>query len=190
MKKVYKSSALKKANEALQREIARSVTLNFGACGIVLKQNWQFSEEKIKEVYIKAQELWNICAESNEISMPQMLEDATGIELRNYEGKSWHDLPYLNSSAWDRQRPSEPKMIAIRYAQAKWLAVCVLSSVLLAIWELYHWDEELATAYVKIEECKHKHGNDEHEIAELAYELVGIKDFVKYFEGSLEDEKN
>lgn len=90
--------ALRDAEMALQKEMEKQVDMIYSAMAIAFKRYWNWGALRIRRLMDKTQETWDECGSTNELSMLEMLENETGIEIRNHElGKSWHDLAYLNA---------------------------------------------------------------------------------------------
>ena len=118
--------ALRDAEMALQKEMEKQVDMIYSAMAIAFKRYWNWGALRIRRLMDKTQETWDECGSTNELSMLEMLENETGIEIRNHElGKSWHDLAYLNAKIDMRQR------------QKDWVGPQVIACVLLSLYRKY-----------------------------------------------------
>lgn len=134
--------ALKAAERDMEREMHRQVDMVYSSMAIAFHRYWGWGPLRIRRLMDKTQETWDECAASNEISMLQMLEEETGIEIKNREdGKSWHDLAYLNAKI-DLGRMTRAQWIYMRQRQKQWIGPQVVACVLLALHRKYGFGPE------------------------------------------------
>lgn len=127
------TKAMRRADRELRGEINRQIDLVYGAGGIALHNLYGFGEKRVAAVFEQVQNIWTECGSDIRLSMPQMLEDETGIELRESEtGKSWHDFKFFQYDP-DEKLPTAPQFILIRKRQKQWMPVAVLAAFLLAL---------------------------------------------------------
>lgn len=129
--------ALREAETALQKELDRQVDMIYSAMALALYRYWGWRSLRIRRLMDKTQETWDECGSTNELSMLEMLENETGIEIRNHErGKSWHDLAYLNAKI-DMGRMTKAQWIYMRQRQKDWIGPQVIACVLLSLYRKY-----------------------------------------------------
>lgn len=127
----------KKAMIELDHEMNRQVDMILPAAAIALRREWKWSSAKIKGILEETHKVWKECASSNQISMLEMLENETGIEMRAPGvNKSWHDLPYLNAKL-DSKLITKEQWTYMRQQQKKWMGCLVEASVFLALHRKY-----------------------------------------------------
>ena len=134
--------ALRDAEMALQKEMEKQVDLIYSSMAIAFKRYWNWGALRIRRLMDKTQETWDECGSTNEVSMLEMLENETGIEIRNHElGKSWHDLAYLNAKI-DMGRMNRAQWIYMRQRQKDWVGPQVIACVLLSLYRKYGFGPE------------------------------------------------
>ena len=124
--------AYKKACRELEKEIIDQCYIGYSAAVLALKRNWGWGKKRITNLLGKSQEIWMECAGDVNKSMIQMLDEETGIEIQNGDGKSWKDLAYLNSKI-NTDRMTKAMYIYMRREQKKWAAPQVMACLLLAL---------------------------------------------------------
>ena len=136
------TKAMRRADRELRQEINRQIDLVYGAGGIALHNIYGFGEKRVAAVFEQVQNIWSECGSDIRLSMPQMLEDETGIELRESEtGKSWHDFKFFQYDP-DEKLPTAPEYILMRKRQKQWMPVAVLAAFLLALHRMYGFGTE------------------------------------------------
>ena len=81
-------NAYQKAIDAFHAESKKQCTMLFAAASLALNRYWGMKQLAIIRVLRVAKDAWNECAQDDDLSMVQMCEDETGIELQNGDGKS------------------------------------------------------------------------------------------------------
>ncbi len=130
---------LKKADNELNAEMHKQVDMIYSAAAIAFARYWNdgWGPKRIISLFEKTAETWDECGESNDVSMLQMLEDETGIEIKIREtDKSWHELAYLNSSI-KMDRMTKAQWIYMRQRQKLWIGAQVLACMFLALYRKY-----------------------------------------------------
>ena len=131
--------ALRKAELELDKEMKKQVDIIYSAAAIAFARYWDkgWGPLRIRRIFDETLEAWNECGETNEMGMLEMLENETGIEIRNHElGKSWHDLAYLNAKI-DMGRMNRAQWIYMRQRQKDWVGPQVIACVLLSLYRKY-----------------------------------------------------
>lgn len=123
---------LKEVEKKMQKEMDKQVDMCYAAMAISLYRYWGWKALRIRRLMDKTEETWNECASTNDVSMLQMLEEETGIEIKNHElGKSWHELAYLNAKI-NIGRMTKAQWIYMRQKQIQWIGPQVVACILLA----------------------------------------------------------
>ena len=128
--------SIQRSNEQLDKELRKQVALIYSATAIALKRYWGWGKDRIQALMDMTSEVWHECAQTNLKSMPQMLEEETGIEVQNGDGQSWHDLGFLNVDVdvrWNR-KTARSQWIYMRKKQQKWVSPNVTACLLLSLY--------------------------------------------------------
>ena len=136
--------ALRKAEIELDKEMYKQVDMIYSAAAIAFARYWNdgWGPKRITALFEKTLEAWNECGDSNEISMLQMLEDETGIEVKIREtDKSWHDLAFLNAKI-KMDRMTKAQWIYMRQRQKQWIGAQVMACLFLALHRKYGFGTE------------------------------------------------
>lgn len=139
----YILKQIRQAEKQMEPEIRKQIDIYYSAVSIALHRHWNWDTERIMTMYDATQKAWNECAASNRVSMVQMLEDETGIELRNETGKSWHDICYLNSDHPMNYKAMDPyTFYAMRVKQNEWQGTLVFACILLGMYRRFGFKTE------------------------------------------------
>ena len=142
--------SLRKIEREMDRELDRQVRLIYASTAIALKRACHWEKQGILKLMDMTHEVWKECAATNEKSMIQMLDEETGVELQNGDGKSWKDLAFLNSRISMGQM-TLPQWMYMRRQQMKWIPAQVTACILLALRRKCRFDEEqIADIYQKL----------------------------------------
>ena len=134
--------ALREADKALQKEMEKQVDMIYSAMAIAFRRYWGWGALRIRRLMDKTQETWDECGASNEVSMLEMLENETGIEVKIPDtDKSWHDLAFLNAKI-DMGRMNRAQWIYMRQRQKQWIGAMVMACLLLALHRKYGFGPE------------------------------------------------
>ena len=129
---------IKKVEKDMEKEMHRQIHIYYSAASLALHRHDGWGKARIAEMYSATQNAWNECAKDNTRSMVQMLEDETGIELRNEHGKSWHDLCFLNNAhPANRRTWTRGQFLLMRQEQLKWVGTNTFACILLAMHRRY-----------------------------------------------------
>lgn len=112
------------------------VAIIYSSAAIALSRYWGWGKKRITDLADLTQVVWHECAQTNLKSMPQMLEEETGIEVQNGDGQSWHDLGFLNVDVdvrWNR-KTARSQWIYMRKKQQKWVSPNVTACLLLSLY--------------------------------------------------------
>lgn len=130
--------AMKKADAEMHNECRRQVMLVYGAAAVALKNKWRFGQQKILDVFDSTDNVWHEVGEDNGVSMLQLLEDETGIEMTTTDSStSWHDLSYLNSKMKGYETITKAQYVYMRKRQTKWMGAMIQACLYLALYREY-----------------------------------------------------
>lgn len=168
---------LKNANKNLQDELFKQLKIIYASAVVVLWNDYGWRKLRIARRLTTSKELWDECAAHGvEKSMMQMLEDETGIEIRlkGYD-KSFHDIQFLDSNAWDRHRPSPAELVYIRQRQLKWVAPQILACLCLTMYRDEHMSvPKIAELISKVDEFRDSNNNDPDVCLKIMNETTGL----------------
>ena len=153
----------KSADMALQKELHRQVGIIYSAAAIALHRYWGWGKDRIISLADMTREVWHECAKTNLRSMPQMLEEETGVEVQCGDGKSWHDLAFLNASidTFDGKM-TVPQFLYMRQQQLRWIPPNVTACILLSLYRRcgFGGDKRLPRIVSQIAGIREEFGND------------------------------
>ena len=134
--------ALRDAEMALQKEMEKQVDMIYSSMAIAFKRYWNWGALRIRRIFDETLEARNECGETNEMSMLEMLENETGIEVKIPDtDKSWHDLAFLNAKI-DMGRMNRAQWIYMRQRQKQWIGAMVMACMFLALHRKYGFGPE------------------------------------------------
>ena len=99
---------------------------------IVMHRHWGWRQKRLLSLLEMIDEVISECGETNKKSMIQMLDEETGIELQNGDGKSWRDLAFLNAEV-DVGKLTMSKLIYMRQQELRWIPSLITAYILLAL---------------------------------------------------------
>jgi len=176
-RKKHKHIIGKSADMALQKELHRQVGIIYSAAAIALHRYWGWGKDRIISLADMTREVWHECAKTNLRSMPQMLEEETGIEVQNGDGQSWHDLGFLNVDVnvrWNR-KTARSQWIYMRKKQLKWISPNVTACLLLSLYRKCGFGAErcqrLVTQMIGVQ---NEYGRDPDALKEACRREAGI----------------
>lgn len=175
-------SVFEKSTDKLNKEGDRQNQLLLSSTAIAFYRYWGWDKDKINDLMYTIDEVWTECADDIEKSMVEMCEAETGIELQIGDGKSWHDLHFLNSQL-DPGRMTGAQWVYMRQQQLKWVAPTILAGILLALHRKYKFGyRRCSQIYAQILDIENEFGMDPMKLkaACLAETEVEIHDRNKY----------
>lgn len=129
-----------RANREFHAESQKQLAMIYPAVVHVLWHDFGWRKLRIIRLLALTQEIWLECAaEGIHKSMLTMLEEETGIEMRNTEKKSFHEYSYLDESVWDKKKPTLMQFVYMRKQQAQWLPQIYLAAFGIALHRKYKW---------------------------------------------------
>ena len=129
------------AERELNAEGLKQLALVNLSSAISLIESWGWSNEKIKDLFDKEEELLEQCSKNNNLSLISMFDNECGIELTNREGVSYKDFGYLNIEK-DRGSYSAPQLLQMRLNQKQWLGAMFTAAMGLTLYREEAWDED------------------------------------------------
>ena len=169
-------TALQKAVKKLHDESKKQCTLLFAATALALYRHWNMKQLAIVRVIRVSKEAWNECASDINVSMVKKCEDEVGIELQNGDGKSWHNLLYLNGEF--PENLTYAQVVYMRNQQVKWVAPNIVGSILVALHRKHGFGHERCERiYRQIQEIEEEFGYDPKKIKEACIEETGVNVF-------------
>ena len=168
---------LRKANQELDEEMRKQVELIYSAAAIAFARYWNngWGSERIRRIFDKTLETWDECGATNQISMIQMLEDESGIELRIPDmDKGWRELAYLNSDI-NMGRMSIAQMIYMRQRQKKWIGAMLMACLFLSLHRKYGFGKDrLVRLMGQIHEFEAEFNFDRKKLVEACRTEAGV----------------
>ena len=165
----------------MDMELERQCRLIYASAAIALKRACHWEKQGILKLMDMTEEVWKECAGTNLRSMVQMLDEETGVEIQNGDGKSWRDLAFLNAQL-HVGRMDTAKWMYMRIQQKKWIAPQVTACVLLALHRKCGFDaDRIAEIYGRILKVEQENLFDEGLAMEQCRRetLVNIDDKVR-----------
>ena len=153
-------TAFQKATAALEEQGQKQCMLLYSATALALHRYWGKGKQTIISLFEITGEVWRTCAATNQKSMIQMCEEETGIEVQNESGKSWRDLPYLNSTL-DQQKLSNAQWVYMRHRQIEWIAPQVMACIMISLHRKYHFGfDRCSRIYQQIKDIEAQYNMD------------------------------
>lgn len=168
--------AIKKADAALLEECRRQVYLVYGAAAVALHSRWRYGKAKVEEILNAVDEVWREVGADSNMSMLQMLEAETGIEIKLTDSsKSWHDLVYLNGAMSGYEQITKAQYVYMRQGQRKWMGAMIQACLYLALYRVYDFGPvKLRNLMNEIEQIRAEQGQKEKNILEHCKKETGI----------------
>ena len=173
-------SAYEKATKAMEKEGYKQCMLLYSAAALALHRHWGKGKQAIISLFELTGDVWRTCAEDNSLSMIQMCEDETGIEIQNSSGRSWRDLPYLNATL-DNIQLSSAQWVYMRHRQKDWIAAQVMACIMVGLHRKYGFGfDRCARIYQQIRDIEAEYNFDVKKLQEAceAEALVNVYDVI------------
>lgn len=167
---------IKKVEAQMAVESRKQIHIYYSAVSLALHREWGWGRERISKMYHETQEAWEECAKTNERSMVQMLEEETGVELRNETGKTWRDLCFMNSEhPANQQKWTKAQFLYMRIQQLKWTGTNVFACILLGLHRLYGFGpERLERVVQQAMQIREEFGYDQEALLGACLEETGV----------------
>ena len=162
---------IKKAESDLNTECSRQLDLVNCSAVIVLYEKYGWRTDRLTKLLLVSQQKWKECAESNSYSMLSLLDEYTGIEMVNDEGKSYKEVIYLNAEI-DRGKPLDtPQWLRMRQNQKKWIKAQITACLFIALHEKEGWGfERLSRLAADMEDIKAEYRYNNKELCKACKE--------------------
>lgn len=168
--------AFERANNRMQEETAEQCSRLYGAACIALHRHWNKKQLSLTRLFQLVHETWIACANDNTVSMIQMCEEETGIELMNEDGKHWKDLAFLNYSIdMDPAKMTNAQWVVMRNNQIRWVRPQVMACLLIALNKKYRFGfERCGKIYAQIEEIEREYGCKPYRLRDACLNETGM----------------
>lgn len=151
-------SLLQNVERQMNQEHDRQDRILRAAALIVMHRHWGWRQKRLLSLLEMIDEVISECGETNKKSMIQMLDEETGIELQNGDGKSWRDLAFLNAEV-DVGKLTMSKLIYMRQQELKWIPSLITAYILLALHRKCGFgSDRCARVYAQILEASEEFG--------------------------------
>ncbi len=163
-----------RADRELEAEGVKQLALINLSGVIALTDEWNWTKEKIKELFEKEEEILEECAKDNSASIISMFDKECDIELTNKDGVSYKDIGYLNIEK-DKETYTAPQWLQMRKNQKEWVGAMRTAALGLALHRMEGWgDEEIAKLFQKMQEIKEVCNYDVKAMSDYAKEKIGF----------------
>jgi hypothetical protein len=122
-----------KADRELEEEIERQEVISFAAAVLAMHRYYGWTRAQLLEMLEHCAVICKDCSSTNQLSLIQMLDEETGIELQNGDDRSWKELAYLNASLKPGQQMTTSQWIYMRNRQKKWVEPQLMACILLGL---------------------------------------------------------
>lgn len=132
----YANKQIQKLEKELAKESRRQGVIVYGSAAIALYRYWGWRKQRLESLFDIVQDVWNECAQDNTVSMIQMLDNETGIELTLREnGRSYKEFDFLNGklALYNIQNLTSFQMIAMRRGEIQWMGPTIQAALYLAL---------------------------------------------------------
>lgn len=164
---------IRRAEQDFKREVSRQIDLVYNAAMIALHRYYHFGPKRILRTLEDTKSVFSSCGVRTGISVLEMLEDETGIELSNGSA-SWHDLETTNLKlAGPHATPAH--IIALYQQEKEWTAVNLLASTMIALHRVEGFGaKRLITYKDHVTEIEESYNLDAAQLIRIAEEETSI----------------
>ena len=167
-------TTFRKACDNIEAESRRQCKLIYSATALALFRHWNKGQLTILRLFEVSKTIWQECAATNQLSMPQICENETGIEVQCGDGKSWHDLPYLNATL-NTARMSNAQWVYMKQQQLKWIAPGIVACLITALHRKYGFGpERCARIYQQIQDIEAEYSMNPKRLMQACVDETGI----------------
>lgn len=173
---------LSKIERQLQGEAERQMEIIFPATAIALKKYFDWGSLKIEHLFDEVANVYDECSDGGiEVSMIQMLEEQTGINLKaEPNGKSWRELCFLNHEITlgspNKSQLTEAQFYAMRVQQIKWVSPAVLAAVFIALYRKFRFSRPMLQELMGyIDQIRQQYKFKAKKIQAECYNATGIQ---------------
>lgn len=167
-------TAMEAATKALEKAEREQCMIIYAAAALALRRHWKRGRRAILSIFNETGEIWQDCVSSPDKSMLAMCEQETGIEVQCGDGKSWHDISYLNGTLAGRQM-TFAQWTYMRQQQIKWVAPQIVACMLLALHRKYGFGfDRCAKFYSQIDAVRAEYNMDPERLVEACRQELRI----------------
>lgn len=141
---------------------------------IAMHRHWGWRQKRLLGLLEMIDEVISECGDTRQKSMIQMLDEETGIELQNGDGKSWKELAFLNAEI-DIGKLTLPKLIYMRQQELKWIPSLITAYILLALHRKCGFgSDRCARVYAQILETAEEFGWNGRDLTAACLQETGV----------------
>ena len=155
-------NSVDRANKQIDKLMVQNIKMVYPTIAYVFWHEYDWRKNRILKLFDESHDVWEECSGHGvHKSMIQMLDEETGIEIGVPGKKSYKELAYLHSDAWDGKPPTKMQLIYIRKQQAEWIAPSIIACVSLALHRKYGWGAERIGIFVeRVKTIRYQRGNN------------------------------
>ena len=166
-------TAFERSTMRLEAEGKKYSQMIYGAVAILLWRHYNKKETAILRFFDESWDVWKTCATDHDHSMIEMCENETGIEIQNGDGKSWHDLMYLNGVLPESM--TYEQWVYMRQNQIRWVRPNIMACIMITLHRKYGFGfERCGRFYQQIQDIEAEFRNDQKKIRAACREITGI----------------
>lgn len=168
------SNLLRNVERQMNEEHDKQDRILRAAALIAMHRHWGWRQKRLLGLLEMIDEVISECGETNKKSMIQMLDEETGIELQNGDGKSWKELAFLNAEI-DIGKLTLPKLIYMRQQELKWIPSLITAYILLALHRKCGFgSDRCARVYAQILETAEEFGWNGKDLTVACLQETGV----------------
>lgn len=188
----YAKKQIQKLEKELAKESRRQGVIVYGSAAIALYRYWGWRKQRLESLFDIVQDVWNECAQDNTVSMIQMLDNETGIELTLREnGRSYKEFDFLNGklALYNIQNLTPFQMIAMRRGEIQWMGPTIQAALYLALHRKRRFGaERISRLLSQMFEIQDEFESKPHRIQEECLKLTEVD--ITYTITHLHDDKD
>lgn len=171
-----------KARRDFRNETFRQISIVYGAAEIALYRDYGWKDDRLMKAFEGANDIFMTeCGREQRKSVPQLLEEVTGINLKVDEnGRSWKELAVFNYDILDKRYSHQtPAMQILMFKQEqKWLGVCLIAALLVSLYRNFDFDQdELLRLMNDMAEIEMEYNLDGKRLEDDGKKLTGVAIF-------------
>ena len=159
----YVEKEEKKLFPKMNAETNKQIDIIYHAAALALFRYHGWTNEQINDLIANvSQSIWDECKGNNQMSMLQMLDEETGIELMNdTTNQHWYEVIYLNSALDDGRSLSPFAWVRMRQKQLTWIPAQITACILMSLYRKEGWKvDSLGKLFQQLEDIKHEYHLD------------------------------
>ena len=163
------------ADRELEEEVKRREVMVFSAAVLAMHRYYGWTTAQLLEMLEHCAVICRDCSSTNQLSLIQMLDEETGVELQIGDGRSWKELAYLNASLVPGTRMTTSQWIYMRKRQMKWVGPQLMACILLGLHRARGYGfRSLNRIYQQISGIEAEYGYDRNALHRACMEATGI----------------